>query len=199
MEVVHEHRHGLVTRQLHAHLGRHARIGNVGGRAVEDTVRADMRHAGGLERPAPASVVLAKGQVLVRVVGRRQDIGAAFPARCPRKQPIGFRAHGLGHAAGLAVRPDHAAVLEVEPSPFEWTDFGALCGKLELQADRQRDDVVLQSFGLQLVQVAIDRSAQFAVHDEPGFLARREHREMAAWVRAVQGVAPHFGQIEHLA
>lgn len=195
---MHEHRYGLVSCQSHPYLGRHARIGNVGGRTVANTMRADVRHAGGLERPAPAAVVLAKGQVLVRVVWRRQDIRAAFPARRRREQPIGFRAHGLGHAASLAVGPNHTAVLEVQPSPFEWADFGAPGGKLELQPDRQGDDVVLQPFGLQLVQVAVDQR-QFAIHDEPGFLARREHRDMPARVRAVRAVAPHFGQIEHLA
>src|SRR3546814_2691587 len=73
VDVVHEHRYGLVARQLHAHFGRHARIGNVGRRAMADAVRSDVWDAGGPEHPAPAAIVLAKGQVLGRVVGRRQD------------------------------------------------------------------------------------------------------------------------------
>src|SRR3546814_8465431 len=36
MNIVHKHRHGLVTCELHAHLSRHARVGNVGGRSVAD-------------------------------------------------------------------------------------------------------------------------------------------------------------------
>ena len=163
-----------------------------------DSQRADVRDAGGLEHPAPAAIVLAKSQVFGRVIGRWQDIGAALPTRCRRKQPIRFFAHGLGNAADLAVGPHHAPVLEVQPAPLERADFGAPCGKLELQPDSQRDDVVLQPFRLQLLQMAEDPH-HFLVHDEPGFLARRVHRDVAARIRAVRAVAPHFGQVEHLA
>src|SRR3546814_18627977 len=84
-----------------------------------------------LERPAPAVIVLAKGQVLGRVGRRRQDVWTAVPARCRRKQPIGFLAHRLGNAADLAVGPYNAPVLEVEPAPLERADFGAPCRELE--------------------------------------------------------------------
>ena len=137
-------------------------------------------------------------QVPGRIVGRRQDVGAALPARRRRKQPIGFLAHGLGDAAGLTVRPDDAALFQINPIPFERADFGAAGGKFELQADRQRDDVVLQSFRLQMLQLAEDPH-QLVVHDEPGFLAGRKHRDVPARVRAVGAQPPHFGQIEHLA
>ena len=165
---------------------------------MTDAVRAYVRHAGGLERPAPAAIVLAKGQVLGRVVRRRQDVRAAFQTRRRRKQPIGFLAHGLGNAANLAVGPHHAPVLEVQPAPFERADFGAPRRKLELQPDRQRDDVVLQPLRLQFLQLAEDPH-HFLVHDEPGFLARRVHRDVAARIRAVRAEAPDFGQVEHLA
>src|SRR3546814_2311126 len=92
---------------------------------MADAVRSGVGDAGGLEHPAPAAIVLAKGQVLGRVVGRRQDVGAALTARRRRKQPIGFLAHGLGNAADLAVGPHHAPFLEVQPAPFERADFGS--------------------------------------------------------------------------
>ncbi len=37
------------------YLGRHARVGSVGRRTVMDAMRTDVRHAGGLEHPAPAA------------------------------------------------------------------------------------------------------------------------------------------------
>ncbi|SFR76566.1 Phage protein [Stenotrophomonas maltophilia] len=52
---------------------------------MADATRADMRHAGGLEHPAPAAIVLAKGQVLGRIVGRRQDIGGSRPGAAASK------------------------------------------------------------------------------------------------------------------
>src|SRR3546814_5098545 len=114
VDVVHEHRYGLVARQLHAHFGRHARIGNVGRRAMADAVRSDVWDAGGLEHPAPAAIVLAKGQVLGRVVGRRQDVGAALTARRRRKQPIGFLARSEENTSELQ------SLLRTTSAVFGW-------------------------------------------------------------------------------
>jgi len=161
-------------------------------------VRAYMRRACGLERTAPAVVILARGQVLAGMVRGRQHIRAIVPARCRRKQPIGFLAHGLGHAAGLAVGPDDAPVLEVHPIPLERDDFAATAGELELQPDRERDDVALQSLGLQMLKMT-EQLAHVLVANEVGGLAVGEHRDMPARIGAVGPVAPHLGQIEHAA
>jgi hypothetical protein len=58
-----------VRRQRHADLDRDARIGNVGRRAMADAVRAHVRRARRLERTAPATVILARGQVLAGWLG----------------------------------------------------------------------------------------------------------------------------------
>lgn len=154
MDIAHEHRHGLVRGQRHADLDRDAGVGNVGGRAVADAVRPHMRRTRRLEDATPAVVILACGQVLPWMARRRQDVGAVFPPWCRREQPVGFLAQGLRHAAGLAVRPDHPPVLQIDPIPLQADDFGAAAGELELQADRQGNDVVFQPLRLQLVELA---------------------------------------------
>ncbi len=121
-----------------------------------------------------------------------------MPKRYSRAALVEVLQPRIGYAASLTVRPDHPALLQINPSPFERADFGAAGGKLELQADRQRDDVVFQSFRLQVLQVTEDPH-QFIVHDEPSFLAGRVHRDVAARIRAVRAQSPHFGQVEHLA
>ena len=161
-------------------------------------MRADVRGARRLEGAAPAAVILARGQVLAGMAWRRQHIGSAFLPWRRREQSIGFLAHGLGHAARLAVRPDHAAVVQVHPIPLERHDFGAAAGELELQADRQRDDVVLQALGLDVLQ-SPKQLAHVLVADEVRGLAVGVHRDVAAGVGAVRPVAPHLGQVEHLA
>src|SRR3546814_7886429 len=64
---------------------------------MADAVRTDMRRTGCFERTAPAVVILARGQVLAGLVRGRQHMRAIVMARCRRKQPIGFLAHGIGH------------------------------------------------------------------------------------------------------
>src|SRR3546814_16022472 len=49
--------------------------------------------------------------------------------------------------------PDDATVLGVHPIPLERDDFTATAGKLELQPDRQRDEVMLQPLGFQMVKM----------------------------------------------
>src|SRR3546814_12933260 len=71
--------------------------------------------------------------------------------------------------------PDDAPVLEVHPIPLERDDFTATAGKLELQPDRQRDDVMLQPLGFQMVKMA-EQLAHVLVADEVGGLAVGEHR-----------------------
>lgn len=118
VDVVHEHRHGLVARQLHVHFGRHAPIGNVGRRAVADAVRADVRHASGLVRPQPPQCSPGV-HIPDRIVGRRRDVGNATPA-----------------------------LFQINQTPFEWADFGAADSKLELQANSQRDGGIFQFLSL---------------------------------------------------
>ncbi len=103
---------------------------------MADAVRPNMRRTRRFERTAPAAVILARGQVLPWMARRRQYVGIAFLPRCRRKQPLGFLAYGFGHATGLAVEPDGAAVFQIDPFPFERNDFATAAGKLELQADR---------------------------------------------------------------
>ena len=92
---------------------------------------------------------------------------------------------GLEITPVLLPWPDHPALFQVNPIPSQWADFGAAGRELELQADRQRDDLVLQSFRLQCLQLAEDPH-QFIIHDEPGFLAGRVHRDVAARIRTVR-------------
>jgi hypothetical protein len=47
------------------------------------------------------------------------------------EQPVGFIAQGLGHAASLAIGPDHATMRQVDPAPFESHDFETPTGELE--------------------------------------------------------------------
>ena len=63
---------------------------------------------------------------------RRQHIRIVLLPRSGRKQPVGFLAHGFGHTAGLAVGPDDAPVLQIDPFPFERDDLGAAASELEL-------------------------------------------------------------------
>lgn|GEM_PF-1555855 len=192
VDVTHEHRH--------ADLDRDARIGNIGGRTVPDAVRAHMGHAGPLEDACPTAVILADGHVLPRMVRGRERVRATVLARRGGQQPMGFLAQGLGHAAGLAVGPDHAPVLQIHPVPLQRDDFGAAARELELQPDRQRQDGVIQSRAIGFQKVGIpEQLAHFLVADEVGGLAVGVHRDMAARVGAVRPIAPHFGQVEHLA
>ncbi|MPM86519.1 hypothetical protein SDC9_133608 [bioreactor metagenome] len=165
---------------------------------MADAVRADVRSARRLEDAAPGAVIFALGEVLDRVVRGRQHVGAAVPPGRGGQQLVGFLAQGLGHAARLAVGPDHAAVVQIDPSPFQRDDFRAPPGKLELQADRQRNDVVLQALGLDRVKVP-KQLAHVLIADEVGSLAVWVHRDVAARVGAVRPVAPYLGQVEHLA
>lgn len=72
-----------------------------------------------------------------RKAGRRQHVGAAFLVGGGREESIGFLANGLRHATGLAVGPDDAPVLEVQPVPLQRADLGTAGSELELKADRQ--------------------------------------------------------------
>ncbi|HEL5054567.1 TPA: LysR family transcriptional regulator [Stenotrophomonas maltophilia] len=121
------------------------------------------------------------------------DVGDGLLAK-----PAGFLAHGLGHAAGLTVRPHHAPVLQIHQIPLERDDFGKASSELELQANRQWNDVVLQLLGFDLVEMA-EQLSHVLVADEVGSLAVGEHRNVAARVGAVGTIAPHPGQIEHAA
>src|SRR3546814_12295450 len=53
VDVVHEHRYGLVARQLPAPFGRNARIGNVRTRTIADAVRSALWGPRGLAHPPP--------------------------------------------------------------------------------------------------------------------------------------------------
>ena len=112
--------------------------------------------------------------------------------------PIGFLTHGLGHAAGLAFRPDDAPVLQVDPLPFEQHDFGAAGRELELQPDCQRDDIGLDTPGLHLDEL-LEQLAHFLVGNQAGCLAGEIHRDVTTQVRAIRPVALQFGHVEHLA
>src|SRR3546814_3889716 len=94
--------------------------------------------------------------------------------------------------------PDDPPVLQIDPFPCERDDFATAASELELQADRQRDHVVLQPFGLDLVKLS-EQLAHVLVADEMGGLASRKQLDMPAGVAAIGPVAPHLGQIEHLA
>lgn len=132
------------------------------------------------------------------MVRRRQHVGNAFTPRRRREQPIGFLAHGLGHAAGLAVRPNHATVFQIDPAPLQADDLGAAACKLELQADRQGNDVALQPLSLDPVKLT-EQFAHVLVADKVSGLAVGVHRDVTARVGAVRPMAPDLGQVEHLA
>ena len=66
-----------------------------------------------------------------------------LPTSAQLKQTVRFLADGLGHAVGFVVGPDDTVVFQIDPFPFERDDFATAAGKLELKADRQRDDEVL--------------------------------------------------------
>jgi len=77
------------------------------------------------------------------------------------------------------------------------TIFGMAGGELELQADRQRNDLGHQPLGLQLVEMA-KQLAHFLTADEVCGLAGREHGNMATGIRAIGPMPPDLGQVEHL-
>lgn len=76
--------------------------------------------------------------------------------------------------------------------------FRAATGKLELEPDRQRDDIVLQAFGFDPVELP-EQLAHVHVADEVGGFARRIGRHMSAGIGTIGPIAPHLGQVEHLA
>src|SRR3546814_1294787 len=80
----------------------------------------------------------------------------------------------------------------------DWSSDVCSSDLLELQANRQRDDVVLKPFDLDLVELP-EQLAHVVVADEMGGLAGREHRDMAARIGAVWPIAPHLRHVEHLA
>lgn len=97
----------------------------------------------------------------------------------------------------LKPRPDNAAFFKINPAPFKWTDFGTTGDELELQTDRQRNDVAFQPLRRQVRQLAA-APHQLIIYDEPDFLARWAHQAMTARIRAVQTQSPHFSQVKHL-
>ena len=129
---------------------------------------------------------------------RRDDILGASVAGGRAHQQRGFGAERLRHAAGLAVGPDDPTVCEVAPIPLEFEHLGHPGGEIELQADREREQRVLQAFGVRLIEVAI-KSGQLVIGDEARALRAGVFLNVPAWVRAVRPQAPELGEVEHLA
>jgi len=57
---------------------------------------------------------------------------------------------------------------------------------------------MLQSLRFQFIQMA-EYPHQFIVNDKPGWSAGRIHGDVATRIGSIGPVAPHLGQIEHLA
>lgn len=159
---------------------------------------AHVRDAGGLEDGFPVAGVGADRQRRRPVAQAGQHVGRAVHLRRGREQAVRLLAHGLGHVAGLAVGPDHSAVLQIDPGPLQGEDFRHARGELELQPDAQRDDVRLHAVGFDLVEGG-EQPAHFLVGDQAGRTLLGISLDVAARVGAVRAVAPDLGHVEHLA
>ena len=120
-----------------------------------------------------------------------------LPMRLPRRgleEPLRFGAHGFGHATGLAVGPDDAPVVVIDPRPFELEDLGHARGEFELKPDREEDEGMLKSLHLGAREVGKEL-LHLAVGDQPGLPSFRKLRDVAARVRPVGAHAPDLGHV----
>ena len=157
-----------------------------------------MRKARAFQDAPPARPVGVLRHRLRAIEERRDhELGACVAGRRAQQQR-GFGAERLRHAAGLAVGPDDPAMREVDPIPLEFEHLGHACGEVELQADRQSEERVLQAFRVRMIQIGVEAS-QLVVGDEAGALRAGIFLDVPARVRAVRPQTPELGEVEHLA
>ena len=87
--------------------------------------------------------------------------------RSARQKLVSLLAHGFGHVAGLAVRPNHPPVGQVNPVPLQQQDFRHAGGKLELQPDNQSQRRMLQALGIGLVKIG-EQLPHLRIGDQAG-------------------------------
>jgi hypothetical protein len=79
--------------------------------------------------------------------------GSNTEPRSELEKPERLCTHRLRHTAGLAVGPDDAAIVEVDPRPFELKDLRHPRCELELESDRENDEGMLQAFDLSALKI----------------------------------------------